>query len=67
MQVAILWFIDENNEILLSQRAIDMDTDPGLWGPSVSGKIEPGESAADTARRESEEELGGGHIYVGAC
>lgn len=58
MQVALLWFINENGELLLAQRSHDTDTDPGVWGPSVSGGIDEGEDADYTLVRESFEELG---------
>lgn len=64
MKVAILWLINEKGEILLSQRAAHKSTDAGMWGPSVSGKVEQGESAEQAAIRESNEELGIGPAEV---
>lgn len=58
MRIAILWIINEQDEILISQRALDMDSDAGLWGPSVSGKIESDESPEQAVVREAQEELG---------
>lgn len=58
MHVALLWLINERGEILLSRRASHMTSDAGVWGPSVSGKVEPGEAAHRAAVREAEEELG---------
>lgn len=58
MRVAIIWFVNEFGEILLSKRADSLSSDAGKWGPSVSGKIEPGETADETAVREAYEELG---------
>jgi mutator protein MutT len=58
MRVAILWLINEKGEILLSQRAAHMSTDASMWGPSVSGVIEEGETPEQAAMRETNEELG---------
>jgi isopentenyldiphosphate isomerase len=58
MRVAILWLINENQEILLSQRAVNISTDASMWGPSVSGVIDDGETELQAAIREANEELG---------
>jgi isopentenyl-diphosphate delta-isomerase len=58
MKVSILWLINEKGEILISQRAAHMSTDAGVWGPSISGKIDKGETAEQAAVREAGEELG---------
>lgn len=58
MNVVILWLINENGEILLSKRAPSLTTDAGVWGPSVSGMIEAGETPSQAAIREASEELG---------
>lgn len=58
MRVAILWLINEKGEILMARRAAHMSTDAGVWGPSVSGKVEEGESFHQAALREANEELG---------
>lgn len=56
--MAILWLINEKGEILLSQRAATLTSNAGVWGPSVSGKIDKGETALQAALREANEELG---------
>ena len=58
MHVAILWLVNERGEILLAQRAHHANSDASVWGPSVSGKVEPDETADQAAVREAEEELG---------
>lgn len=58
MKVAMLWLINDKNEVLIARRAGHLDSDPGLWGPSVSGQIEKGESALEAIVREAQEELG---------
>jgi mutator protein MutT len=58
MKVAMLWLVNEEGEILLARRAANMDSNAGLWGPSVSGKVEPTETVDAAVVRETEEELG---------
>ena len=53
IKVAMLWLI----RLLLARRADHKAQDPGLWDPSVTGKMEPGESFGETLLREAEEEL----------
>lgn len=58
MKVALLWLMNENSEILISRRAGHMDSDAGVWGPSVSGTVEDNELSHQTVLRETAEELG---------
>jgi isopentenyldiphosphate isomerase len=44
IKVAMLWLANEQGELLLARRAGHKKQDPGLWGPSVTGKVEPGEN-----------------------
>ena len=53
----MLWLMNDKGELLLARRADHKTQDPGLWGPSVTGKLEPGESYRDAAIREAHEEL----------
>lgn len=64
MKVAVLWLINEKGDILLSQRAAHMSTDAGMWGPSVSGKVDTGETTEQAAIREANEELGMGPMDI---
>jgi len=57
IKVAVLWLINEDNEMLLAQRAHHKAQDPGAWGPSAAGKLERGETFDDALAREVEEEL----------
>ncbi|MCU1410959.1 MAG: hypothetical protein JWR04_1666 [Rhodoglobus sp.] len=58
IHVAVLWFVAEDGSLLIAQRAFDKKQDPGVWGPSVTGKREPGETINETLAREVSEELG---------
>ncbi len=56
--VAVLWLVNEAGQLLLARRADHKLHDPSLWGPSVTGKLEAGETATQALLRETEEELG---------
>lgn len=58
IHVATLWLVNEYKEILLAQRSFKKENEPGMWGPSVTGRLEPGESVEEALLREVEEELG---------
>jgi isopentenyl-diphosphate delta-isomerase len=57
-RIAVLWLMDEKGELLLARRSDTKAHDPGLWGPSVTGKVEKGEAIEEAVARETEEELG---------
>jgi isopentenyl-diphosphate delta-isomerase len=57
IQVAMLWLANEKGQLLLARRADHISKDPGLWGPSVTGKLETGETFEEAVVREAEEEL----------
>ena len=57
IQVAMLWLANEKGELLLARRADHKAQDPGLWGPSVTGKLETDETFEKAVAREVEEEL----------
>ncbi len=57
IKVAVLWIVNEQGEILLAQRAHHKAQDPGVWGPAVTGKLDPGENFDEALVREVEEEL----------
>ena len=54
----MLWLVNEEGALLLARRADHKAQDPGLWGPSVTGKLEQGETFEQALAREAEEELG---------
>ena len=53
----MLWLANEKGELLLARRADHKAQDPGLWGPSVTGKLEVGENFEEAVMREAKEEL----------
>lgn len=55
--VHILVF-NRQGELLLQKRSAEKDREPGKWDSSAAGHLEPGETYAAAAGRETEEELG---------
>jgi 8-oxo-dGTP pyrophosphatase MutT (NUDIX family) len=55
--VVHVWIRDDDNNYLIQQRALDLDSDPGIWAATV-GYVMSGEESIDGAIREVEEELG---------
>lgn len=55
--VAILVF-NQNNELLLQQRSLQKDLDPGQWTISAGGHVTFGENYDEAATKELREELG---------
>lgn len=57
-RVSAIWITNTKGEILIAQRKLTKDKDPGMWGPAVAGTIEEGETYESNAYKELEEELG---------
>jgi len=55
--VVHVWIKDENNNYLIQQRTLDLDSDPGVWAATV-GYVMSGEESIDGVIREAAEELG---------
>lgn len=53
-----VWIVNENNELLLQKRAPTMHAYPDYWEISASGHVASGQTSAEAAQRETEEELG---------
>ncbi|MBI5465568.1 isopentenyl-diphosphate Delta-isomerase, partial [Candidatus Gottesmanbacteria bacterium] len=53
-----LFLFNSKNELLLTQRALNKQTFPGVWTNTVCGHPGPGESNVDAARRRLYKELG---------
>ena len=56
-RTSALWLINEFGEALISKRSITKRFHPGLWGASVTGRIEGDETYEATIIREAKEEL----------
>lgn len=57
-RIAALWLTNSIGEILLAQRLLSKDKDPGKWGPAAAGTIEEGETYESNIYKEAEEEIG---------
>jgi len=52
------YLFNDRGELLLTQRALDKATFPGVWTNSVCGHPAPGERLRDAVRRRAADELG---------
>ncbi len=57
-RVAALWLTNSRGEILLAQRKLTKDKDPGKWGPAAAGTIDDGETYESNIYKEAAEEIG---------
>lgn len=57
-RVAALWLSNSNGEVLIAQRKLTKDKDPGKWGPAVAGTVDEGETYDQNIVKEIEEEVG---------
>lgn len=55
---AHVWIVGSDGRLLLQKRAHEKENWPDLWDISVAGHVSAGESATQSAIRETEEELG---------
>ena len=53
-----LWLTNSKGQVLIAQRSLSKDKDPGKWGPAVAGTLEVGETYESNAHKEAFEELG---------
>ena len=53
-----LWLTNGKGQVLIAQRALSKDKDPGKWGPAVGGTLEVRETYESNAHKEASEELG---------
>lgn len=57
-RIGCLWLTNSKGEVLLAQRLLTKDKDPGKWGPSAAGTLEEGETYESNIYKEADEELG---------
>lgn len=57
-RVAALWIANSRGEVLIAQRKITKDKDPGMWGPAVAGTVDEGETYEQNIYKEADEEIG---------
>jgi len=57
-RVSGLWLTNSKGQVLIAQRLITKDKDPGKWGPAVAGTVEVGETYESNIYKEAEEEIG---------
>jgi len=57
-RVSALWLTNSIGQILIAQRVLTKDNDPGKWGPAAAGTVEKGETYAVNMYKEAEEEIG---------
>lgn len=57
-RIGALWLTNSKGEILIAQRLLTKDKDPGKWGPAAAGTLEKGETYESNIYKEAEEEIG---------
>lgn len=57
-RIIAIWVENSLGEILLQQRSLSKDLNPGLWTPGVVGTVAVPDSYEETAYKELSEELG---------
>ena len=57
-RISALWMTNSRGEILIAQRKLTKDKDPGKWGPAVAGTVEQNETYESNNYKEAEEEIG---------
>ncbi len=53
-----LWLTNNKNQVLIAQRVLSKDKDPGKWGPAAGGTLKVSETYESNAYKEAEEEIG---------
>ena len=53
-----LWLVNSRREVLLQQRHLGKETDPGRWDIAVAGHLSAGQTPLEAMVREAREELG---------
>ena len=53
-----LWVTNSNGEVLIAQRKLTKEKDPGKWSCAVTGTVAEGETFESNIYKEAEEEIG---------
>ena len=56
-RISGIWLTNSRGQILIAQRKLTKDKDPGKWGPAAAGTLEEGETYESNAYKEAEEEI----------
>jgi len=57
-RVSAVWITNPRGQVLIAQRKLTKDKDPGKWGPGAAGTLEEGETYESNAYKEADEEIG---------
>lgn len=57
-RIAALWLTNSKGEVLIAQRLLTKDKDPGKWGPAAAGTLEQDETYETNIYKEVKEEIG---------
>ncbi len=57
-RIIVVSIIDKNGHLLMQQRSLNKDSNPGKWDVSVAGHVSSGQTSIEAAVREVSEELG---------
>jgi isopentenyldiphosphate isomerase len=57
-RITALWVINEKREVLIAKRSKNKNWHPDIWGISVAGTVEEGETYEGNIKKEAEEEIG---------
>jgi isopentenyldiphosphate isomerase len=57
-RISGLWLTNSHGQVLIAQRHLTKDKDPGLWAPAAAGTLEVGETYESNIYKEAEEEIG---------
>lgn len=57
-RIIVVAIIDKNGHLLMQQRSIKKETNPGKWDVSTAGHVSAGQSSKEAAIREVSEEVG---------
>lgn len=56
-RISGVWLTNSRGQVLIAQRKLTKDKDPGKWGPAAAGTLEEGETYEANAYKEAEEEI----------